>query len=51
MKRQPTFPHAIARAAFLERLRQASERTNLTPEEADKLTTDAVSAVRSESST
>lgn len=35
-----------ARADFFERMRRASERASLSPEEADQLAADAVKAVR-----
>ena len=35
-----------SRAEFFERIRQTSERANLTPDEADQIAADAVKAVR-----
>ena len=37
-----------ARDAFFDRLRAASERANMSPEEADELASEAVKAVRAE---
>ena len=39
-----------SRAEFFDRMRQASERADLTPEEADQLAADALAAVRASQS-
>jgi hypothetical protein len=40
-----------SRETFFGRMREASERANLSPEEADRLAADAVAAVRSSTTT